>query len=320
MQTARVLRVALIGLTLIASTAQSDSLAEGEGFVAVEGGPVWYEVTGRGDGVPLIVLHGGPGGTSCGYARLAPLGSERPIVRYDQLGSGRSGRPDDLSLWTVERYVDELHTLRTTLGLERLHLLGHSWGGALAAAYVLEHGTNGIVSVTLSSPLLSTAAWIEDANLLRQGLPEETRRALDVHEAAGTLDSDEYTAATAEFYARHVYAGVRPARPEECNGAPSNSVIYEYMWGPTEFNATGTLLDFDVTSRLGEIDVPVLFVAGEHDEARPETLARFAEQVDDARLEVLPGVAHASLSKAPEAYMQIVEQFLDAAEAGVEAE
>ena len=135
-----------------------------------------------------------------------------------------------------------------------------------------------------------------------------------MHEAADTLDSDEYTAATAEFYARHVYAGVRPARPEECNGAPSNSVIYEYMWGPTEFNATGTLLDFDVTSRLGEIDVPVLFMAGEHDEARPETLARFAEHLDDARLEVIPGVAHASLSKAPEAYMQILEAFLDDAE------
>ena len=314
MRAGQVFWLTLFGLTLTATAARSDSLPEGDGFVAVEGGPVWYEVTGSGDGVPLVVLHGGPGGTSCGYVRLAPLGSERPIVRYDQLGSGRSGRPDDMSLWTVERYVDELHTLRTTLGLERLHLLGHSWGGALAAAYVLEHGTDGIVSVTLSSPLLSTAAWIEDANLLRERLPEETRRALDAHEAAGTLDSDEYVAATAEFYARHVYAGERPARPEACNGAPSNSVIYEYMWGPTEFNATGTLLDFDVTPGLGDIDVPVLFVTGEHDEARPETLARFAEQVADGRLEVIPGVAHASLSKAPDAYMRILEAFLDAAE------
>ncbi len=311
--------LALLALAfgLIACETNGDSLKAHDGFVSVDGGPVWYEVIGNGAGIPLLVLHGGPGGTSCGFTRLAPLGSERPIVRYDQLGSGRSGRPDDLALWTVERYVDELHTLRTSLGLDRLHLLGHSWGGALAAAYVLEHGTEGIVSLTLSSPLLSTPAWIADANLLREGLPAATREILDKHEAAGTIDSAEYAAASAAFYARHVYAGERPARPEACDGAPSNSVIYEYMWGPTEFNATGTLIDFDVTPRLGEIDIPVLLMAGEHDEARPETLSRFAAEIAYARVEVIPDVAHASLSNAPEAYMQIVERFLNAAEADV---
>ena len=312
--------LALLALSFALVACQSNGvpLTAHDGFVNVDGGPVWYEITGGGDGIPLVVLHGGPGGTSCGYTRLAPLGSERPIVRYDQLGSGRSGRPDDPGLWTVERYVDELHTLRTSLGLDRLHLLGHSWGGALAAAYVLEHGTEGVVSLTLSSPLLSTPAWIADANLLRESLPAVTREILDKHEAAGTIDSAEYAAASAEFYARHVYAGERPARPEACDGAPSNSVIYEYMWGPTEFNATGTLIDFDVTPRLDEIDIPVLLMAGEHDEARPETLTRFAAEIADARMEVIPGVAHASLSKAPAVYMQIVEQFLEASETRVD--
>ena len=309
--------LATLGLALCVTQANGDTLTEGDGFVAVEGGPVWYDVVGSGDGIPLLVLHGGPGGTSCGFARLAPLGSERPIIRYDQLGSGRSGRPDDVSLWTVDRFVDELHTLRESVGLNRMHLLGHSWGGALAAAYVLEHGTDGIVSLTLSSPLLSTPAWVADANLLREALPLDTQQILDEHETAGTTDSDEYAAASAVFYERHVYAGERPPRPEECAGAPGNSFIYEYMWGPTEFNATGTLLDFDVTPRLSEIDIPVLLVAGEHDEARPETLAGFAERIKHARLEVIPNVAHASLSKAPVRYMEILETFLDAAEARV---
>ena len=100
-----------------------DSPAPGEGFVMVPGGPVWYRVTGTGAGIPLLVLHGGPGGTSCGFAKLDPLGRERPVVRYDQLGTGRSGRPGDLSLWTVDRYVEELHEIRRQLGLQRIHLL-----------------------------------------------------------------------------------------------------------------------------------------------------------------------------------------------------
>ena len=71
-----------------------------------------------------------------------------------------------------------------------------------------------------------------------------------------------------------------------------------------------------MTPRLGEIDVPVLFLAGEFDEARPETVAKFSKQIRGARMEVIPGVAHASLSKAPERYAALLEQFLDAAEAG----
>jgi proline iminopeptidase len=287
----------------------------GDGFIEVTGGPVWYRVAGEGAGVPLLVLHGGPGGTSCRFSLFEPMGEERPVIRYDQLGTGRSGRPDDLSLWTVERFVEELHTIRQRLGLERLHLLGHSWGGSLAAAYVLEKGTDGIVSLTLSSPLLSTPQWIADAELLRAQLPEEVQATLTEHEQAGTLDSEAYQDASEIFYERHVYGGPKPPDIDACAGAPWNPVIYEYMWGPTEFNATGTLLDFDVSGRLGEIDTAVLFITGEFDEARPETVAGFQQQVPGSKLVVMEGVAHHSFSKNPEAYMRILEEFLDAAEA-----
>lgn len=292
----------------------------GDGFIEVPGGPVWYRAVGEGTGVPLLLLHGGPGSTSCGFSVLDPLGEQRPLIRYDQLGTGRSGRPDDLSLWTVERFVEELHTVRQRLGLERLHLLGHSWGATLAAAYVLEKGTEGIVSLTLSSPLLSTPQWIADANLLRAQLPADVQATLKEHEQAGTLDSEAYQDASEIFYERHVYGGPEPPEIEECVGAPGNEVIYEYMWGPTEFHATGTLLDFDVSGRLHEIDAPVLFITGEFDEARPETVAGFQQQVPGARLAVMEDVAHLSLNKNPEAYMAILEEFLDAAEAASRGE
>ena len=310
--------LAILKVCLLAAVAAPGLLAAEprEGFLSVPGGPVWYRVSGSGPGVPLLVLHGGPGSTSCGYHRLEPLGDERPVVRYDQLGTGRSGRPDDPSLWQVERFVEELHAVRKQLGLDRMHLLGHSWGGALAAAYVLEKGTQGIVSLTLSSPLLSTPQWIADANLLRQQLPEDVQRVLSEHETAGTTDSAEYQQATEVFYRRHVYAGDKPPESEACAGAPWNPVIYEYMWGPTEFHATGNLLDFDVTGRLHEIDVPVLFLAGEFDEARPETVRGFQQRIEGARFEVIAGAAHATLSKQPEQYRAILENFLETAEAG----
>jgi proline iminopeptidase len=286
----------------------------GQGFINVPGGPVWYSVAGNGPGVPLMVLHGGPGGRICGYSRMDVLGNERPIVRYDQLGSGRSGRPNDLSLWTVERFVEELHAVRQELGLEQMHLLGHSWGGALAAAYVLEKGTDGIASVILSSPLLSTPLWIEDANYLRSLLPADVKQTLSEHEAAGSTDSEEYQTASEVFYKRHVFGGERSESPAECDGAPSGQFVYEYMWGPTEFYATGTLIDFDLTDRLHEIDVPVLLIAGQFDEARPERMAEFQDLIPGSQLTIILDAAHSTLSRKPAEYRNVVESFLESVE------
>ncbi|MGI9261339.1 MAG: proline iminopeptidase-family hydrolase [Woeseiaceae bacterium] len=308
----RLLGLAMAGLGTIA---QAETPTPGEGFVDVPGGPVWFKVSGDGAGLPLLVLHGGPGGTSCGQSRLEMLGDERPIIRYDQLGSGRSGRPENVDLWQADLIVERLHTLRTELGLDDFHIVGHSWGGALAAAYVIAKGTDGIASVTLSSPLLSTPDWIADANYLRTQLPEDVQATLAHHEAAGTVDSDEYKEATAVFYERHIYAGERNPSPVDCDGVPGNSFIYQYMWGPTEFYATGNLVDFDVTDRLKQIDVPVLFMAGEFDEARPQRLAEYQKLIPGSRLEVIADAAHASLSKKPDEYRAILESFLDSVEA-----
>ena len=284
-----------------------------QGFINVPGGPVWYKISGNGEGLPLLALHGGPGSTSCTYSLLDPLGDQRSIIRYDQLGSGRSGRPDDLSLWRVDRFVEELDVIRKKLKLEKFHLLGHSWGAALAGAYLLEKGTTGVASVIFSSPLLSTPLWIEDANYLRSQLPQGIQDTLNFHEMANTTDSDEYRDATRVFYDRHLTRGEAKEKAE-CDGAPWNQVIYEYMWGPTEFHATGNLVDFDLSHRLHTIDIPVLFLTGEFDEARPETISKFHKMIPGSEFIVIGGVAHASLSRAPDNYRRILENFLDKVE------
>jgi len=308
------LLVAVLLLSFCLHGVCRDGPEPGQGFIDVPGGPVWYKVTGTGPGIPLLALHGGPGGRSCGFSLLEPLGDKRPIVRYDQLGTGRSGRPDDVSLWTVERYVEELHVVRQKLGLRQVHLLGHSWGASLAAAYVLEKGTDGIASVVFSSPLLSTPLWVRDANIQRAQLPEDVQRTLIEHENAGTTDSEEYNAASEVYYERHMYAGKKPEPLAPCKSAPWSQFVYEFMWGPQEFYATGTLIDFDVTDRLHEIDVPVLFMTGQFDEARPETVAGFQELIPGSQFTVIEDAGHATLSKHPEEYRTILEAFLEAVE------
>ena len=301
----------LLFLSITSPTVSADNSKQG--FINVPGGPVWYKVSGNGEGLPLLALHGGPGSTSCTYSLLDPLGDQRSIIRYDQLGSGRSGRPDDLSLWKVDRFVEELDVIRKKLKLEKFHLLGHSWGAALAGAYLLEKGTKGVASVIFSSPLLSTPLWIEDANYLRSQLPQGIQDTLNFHEMANTTDSDEYRDATRVFYDRHLTRGEAKEKAE-CDGAPWNQVIYEYMWGPTEFHATGNLVDFDLSHRLHTIDIPVLFLTGEFDEARPETISKFHKMIPGSEFIVIGGVAHASLSRAPDNYRRILEDFLDKVE------
>src|ERR1700754_330251 len=121
-------------------TANTQSkVTAGERFIEVPGGQVWVNVVGSGGGVPLILLHGGPGGGHDYLEPLAALADDRPVIFYDQLGCGKSDRPDDPALWTMDRFVDELSAVRQALGLGRVHLYGHSWGGWLAIEYLLHH-------------------------------------------------------------------------------------------------------------------------------------------------------------------------------------
>lgn len=292
-----------------APDASSPAVAATEGYLPVPGGRVWYRRIGNGPGIPLLALHGGPGGTSCRFAALAPLADERPVIYYDQLGSGRSDHPSDTTLWTVARFVDELEAVRRGLGLDSLVLLGHSWGGALAAEYLLSAPRPAVRAVILSSPLLSTPRWIADANALRAAMPAPLRDALDRHERDGTTDHPAYQAATDSFYARHVSRIATPPEPA-CAGVTGNDTIYRQMWGPTEFRSTGSLRTWDRSADLDDLAIPALLVAGEFDEARPATLAEFAATMPRARVVTIPGAAHGTYREQPAAYQAAVRAFL----------
>ena len=284
----------------------------------VEGGRIWYQTMGSADAIPLLVIHGGPGGRSCGYLEtLAQLSESRPVIIYDQLGSGRSDRPTDIALWNVPRFVSEVSALREALGLETLHILGHSWGGSVAIDYMLTGDPTGVLSVTLAGPLVDTEMWIEDAIALRATMPEDLQAAITAGEESGDYDSREYLAATDSFYARFLVRSGWP-RPDSqrCEGSgASNVAVYEYMWGPTEFTATGTLLDYSRTDRLHELGLPVMFIVGRYDEARPETMLEFQRLIPGSVVEVVEDAGHRSMEDQPELFNTAVQEFLVSAEA-----
>lgn len=292
----------------------ADTLPSREGMIDVPGGRVWYRMIGSGPGVPLLALHGGPGGVSCRFEVLAPLAKDRPVIFYDQLGSGRSEHPADTSLWNLARFVEELAAVRRALNLEQVHLLGHSWGGALAAEYLTATKPSGVVSVIFSSPLISTPRWIADADSLRALLPDSVQRVLDMNEQAGTIDSPAYQVATDTFYGRHVRR-LPVANEPRCDGVVGNDTIYRQMWGPTEFLSTGSLRLWTRAEDMDEITAPTLFIGGEFDEARPSTLEEFRRTMRDARLVTIPGAAHAAMREKPEEYVAAVRAFLADVEA-----
>ena len=170
--------------------------------------------------------------------------------------------------------MDEVAAVRRGLGLDRVHVLGHSWGGALAAEYMIADRPAGVQSLVLSSPLLSTPRWIADANALREELPDALQEVLDGTRPTGPSIRRSMPQPPIRFYARHVRR--LPVAPEPmCEGVRTNDTIYRQMWGPTEFRSTGSLRTWDREDDLDELTLPVLLIAGEFDEARPATLERF---------------------------------------------
>lgn len=284
-----------------------------DGYIPVTGGRVWYKVVGSGDAIPLLALHGGPGLSHDYLNTLLPLAEERPVILYDQLGGGKSDHPDDLSLWVVERFVEELGQVREALGLRQIHLLGHSWGSMLATDYVLTK-PSGLASLILASPPLSMPLWVEGLARLRSALPMEVQAVLDKHEAAGTIDSEEYEDATMEYYRRHLLR-MDPWPVEIMDAFHNLSIaVYGTMWGPNELLVTGNLKSYDRAPRLHEITVPTLFTCGRYDEATPEGTAELSNLVPRSEFVIFERSAHFPDREETDRYLSVVRDFLSRVE------
>ncbi len=194
------------------------------------------------------------------YAELA---HDRRVVFHDQLGCGNSAvtGPHDPAMWTTELFLREVDAVRAAVGLDRCHVIGHSWGGMLAMAYAAT-GPVGLASMTMESSPASVRYWLTEIGRLRSDLPHDVEAVLRKHEDAGTTDSAEYQATMMAFYDRHV-CRVRPWPAwlqRTFDGLDANSEVYNTMNGPSEFHVVGPLKDFDITADLGRIRLPTLLL------------------------------------------------------------
>jgi proline-specific peptidase len=292
----------------------------GEGRLPFRGHEIWYRVVGDGEEsgkLPVLLLHGGPGATHDYLESLEALaGTGRRAIFYDQLGCGQSDLPEDPSLYTVELFVDEVGTVRRELGLDRIHLFGSSWGGMLAMEYALTQPA-GLASLVLASSPASIPQWVAETGRLRAQLPEDVQETLSRHEEAGTTDSQEYEDACLVFYKRHVCR--LDDWPEyvlrSFDFMQRHGLVYRTMNGPSEFHVTGTLREWDVSGRLGEIRAPALVVTGEHDEATPAINRTVTEGIPGARSVILPGCSHMAHVEDPEGYIRLLDAFFSEVEA-----
>jgi len=294
------------------NTGRADALSGGVRMIPVETSigtfSVWTKRTGNNPDCQLLLLHGGPGATHeylLGFDSFLPAAGVE-YYYYDQLGSGWSERPDDLSYVSLDRYVDEVEQVRAALGLDAVYLLGQSWGGILAIEYALAHPEH-LAGLVISNMMASIPAYNAYAeNVLIPGLDADTVAEIKALEAAGDTDNPRYEELLlSEHYVKHVLRMPIEEWPEPVIRSFNriNKDIYVPMQGPSELGASGALLEWDRFDDLAGIEAPTLVIGGAHDTMDPEHLRAMAAQLPKGEYLHCPNGSHLSMYDDQQTYL-----------------
>jgi proline iminopeptidase len=312
--------LSVLVLAAVCAAAQSDHVYPvQDGFVDANGVMIYYVTLGRGE--PLLILHGGPGASHDYFLPyLLPLARHHKVIFIDERGSGKSQKLEDRSAYTIENMVEDVEAVRQGLGLGKISLLGHSYGGALAQAYALKYQRN-LSHLILASTWSSSAALNEVFVRMKNNMAPELRERIDKLEAQGLYGhgkdyeknrySNEYMiAAWGEGYFPYVYHN-RPDPNYDPTALGNAWDLYREMWGEHgEFIIDGNLKSVEYTDRLSGIKVPTLMVVGEHDECEPALSQAMHEKIAGSKMVVLPNSGHMTFVDQTGMFIKTVDEFL----------
>jgi proline iminopeptidase len=272
---------------------------------------VWTKKVGSGD-VKVLLLHGGPGFS---HDYLEAMESFLPqagveFYYYDQLGSNLSDQPDDPSLWTLPRFVEEVEEVRRGLGLEQFVLYGHSWGGLLGIEYALNYQQH-LRGLVISNMTAGIQSYLKRTQALKGLLTPPSRKRLDELKAKQDYDHPDYEKIMMEELYPKMICRLSPW-PEPVTRAfrYANLKIYNQMQGKSEFLVTGNLKDWERWERLHEIRVKTLAIGADHDEMDPDDMRRIAATVQNGRFGLCPNGAHMDMWDDQETYFKHLLGFL----------
>jgi proline iminopeptidase len=278
---------------------------------------VWTKRVGSNANLKVLLLHGGPGATSelyeCFDTWFPRAGIE--YYYYDQLGSLRSDQPDDASLWTLDRFVDEVEQVSQALGLDSSNfvLLGQSWGGLLAMEYALrhQHRLKGLVisNMMSSAPLYNAYA----SDVLMPAMDQDVLAEIKRFEAEGRTDDPRYEQLLMEHhYVLHVCRMPLAEWPDPVTRSIGhiNPAIYVPMQGPSELGLSGSLEGWDRSADLRHIGVPALVIGAAHDTMDPGHMRWMAGQLPQGRYLHCPDGSHLSQFDDPGHYFPGLIDFL----------
>ena len=290
-----------------------------QGFVDANGVMIYYEEFGNGK--PLMIVHGGPGASHDYFLPyLLPLARYYRLIFIDERGSGKSERLEDVKQYTVENMADDVEAVRKALGLGKMSLLGHSYGGVLAQAYALKYQEN-LSHLILCSTFSSTSMMNEVFVKMKENMTPELRNRINKMESEGLFGhglpyeqnryTDEYKiAAWGEGYFPYLYQK-NPDPDYDPTSSNFSWALYREMWGSDgEFIIDGNLKSVEYTDRLQTIKVPTLITCGDHDECAPSLSKLMHENIPGSELVIYPQSGHMTFVDQPGMFMKSIEDFL----------
>jgi proline iminopeptidase len=261
---------------------------------------VWTKRFGNNPTKKVLLLHGGPG---CTHEVFESFESYLPqegieFIYYDQLGSYRSDKPNDTSLWHVARFVEEVEQVRKALQLDKdnFYLLGHSWGGILAMEYALKYQQN-LKGLIISNMMSSCPAYDQyNETVLQKNMNKSIVDSILNFEKTNTISNPRYMQLLMpNYYAKHICRIYPFPEPLQRMFNHTNSTVYVQMQGPSEFGIAGNLAEWDCTNELSKINTPTLVIRGMHDTMDPAFMEMMSKKLPKGQLVTCTNGSHCSM-------------------------